>query len=79
MHLVDVSAELPGLKRAPGIASWQVIPDSREDKNEAIERPTNGAASRVVNDKKLPTTLWPYGDEKEKNIDRWCVWCAPAK
>ena len=73
MHLVDVSAELPGLARAPGVADWKVIPDSKSGQAEIVERPQNGAKERVHNDKKLPLSLWPYGDEKQKNIDRWCV------
>nr|XP_019005307.1 multisite-specific tRNA:(cytosine-C5)-methyltransferase [Kwoniella mangroviensis CBS 8507]OCF68768.1 multisite-specific tRNA:(cytosine-C5)-methyltransferase [Kwoniella mangroviensis CBS 8507] len=78
-HIVDVSSQLPKLKRRPGISSWKVGSqpqsngrklvwyDSFEDYKEAIKR---GDEKENDKGKGLPKTLWPPANAAELNLDR---------
>ncbi|WWC87043.1 uncharacterized protein L201_001928 [Kwoniella dendrophila CBS 6074] len=78
-HIVDVSSELPELKRRPGLSTWKVgsqpaVKDRQlvwyetfEQYKEAIK---NGEEKANDRGKGLPKTLWPPANAGELNLER---------
>ncbi|OCF37458.1 multisite-specific tRNA:(cytosine-C5)-methyltransferase [Kwoniella heveanensis CBS 569] len=77
--IVDVSAEMPELKRRAGMSSWKVgtQPESRkreltwyesyEEYRKAVE---SGVEKENDRGRGLPSTLWPPANAKELNLER---------
>ncbi|WRT64898.1 uncharacterized protein IL334_001837 [Kwoniella shivajii] len=75
-HIVDVSSQLPELKRRQGLASWKVGTskgekvnwyETFEDYRAAIE---NGEEKENDRGKGLPKSLWPPTNATELNLER---------
>ncbi|WWC59399.1 uncharacterized protein I303_101954 [Kwoniella dejecticola CBS 10117] len=78
-HIVDVSSELPELKRRPGKSAWKVGSqpaakdrqlvwyDTFEDYREAVKK---GEEKENDRGKGLPKSLWPPANAGELNLDR---------
>ena len=66
LQLVDVSNELPNLKRKPGIKHWRVMDRDGTWYNTHEELPTERAL-------KMPKTLFPPTEEEasEMHLERW--------
>nr|XP_031858166.1 uncharacterized protein CI109_006408 [Kwoniella shandongensis]KAA5525238.1 hypothetical protein CI109_006408 [Kwoniella shandongensis] len=78
--IVDVSAQLPNLKRRPGKTSWKVgtQPDAKtskeiawyethEEYRQAVE---NGTEKEKDRGKGLPSTLWPPANATELGLEK---------
>lgn len=66
MKLVDVSNELPGLKRASGLMNWKYM-DNDGNWYENHEQLPEKLKAR------LPPSLFPNGKEQDNNLERWYV------
>ncbi|KAG4304161.1 hypothetical protein PORY_002342 [Pneumocystis oryctolagi] len=60
IRLVDVSDQLPELKRKKGISTWKVI----DNNGEVIEF----GEHLFINSKKMPRSLWPPSEEEKKRF-----------
>lgn len=74
--IVDVSKELSGLKRHPGITTWKVATrpedklvyyDTFQDYRAAVDA---GQEREKDKDKGLPKTIWPPANAGELNLER---------
>ncbi|KAM0791035.1 hypothetical protein ACM66B_004331 [Microbotryomycetes sp. NB124-2] len=75
MSLLDVSADLPGLKRRPGMTTWQVLDNSMTSPPHPDDEKTNDSTTTADDfgsrkRKSWARTLWPNGKEAERNLDR---------
>lgn len=64
LKLVDVSNELPDLRRAPGLLTWKFM-DNEGNWYDTYDQLPEKLRS------KLPPSLFPNGREKELHLERW--------
>ncbi|KAI9346016.1 cytosine(34)-C(5)-methyltransferase-like protein [Zopfochytrium polystomum] len=64
LELLDVSSELPGLKRNPGMTSWKVM-DSRGEFHDSYD-----TVDEALKQKKIPATLFPPKNAKELGLEK---------
>lgn len=80
--LVDVSSELPELKRRPGMAKWKVATQEGKDGEihwyntfdeyrKAVDE--GKEKEKAEKGKGLPSTLWAPENVEDLNLDRWYV------
>jgi len=79
--IVDVSGDIPELKRRPGLSSWKVATQPDGKRGELVWQETyEGYRSRVDEGKErdkdternkgLPETAWPPANAKELGLER---------
>ena len=68
LSLVDVSDQLPKLKRNPGMTSWKVLDRECQELHQSDEPQTWGDKKKA-----MPATMWPNGKETERHLERWFV------
>lgn len=64
LELVDVSNELPELKRRPGLSDWKVFTKDAQlvDKMEDLPKDTKG---------RFYPSMWPPQNARELHLERW--------